>query len=142
MCPSLLRPAQVEKLLSSSAASDSHDVCKLRGPADREIHHFWAEGLAIHMHDGLVTSVEAFGDDHSYHRRLRGAQLHPGVCFGSPWAEVEKALGAARARHRAVPPPAPSALRALSATSTPRDRCVRAVGSGAALARSRRSTDQ
>ena len=80
-------------LLGSSAAAGSHDAVSLRGYKKREVHHFWAEGLAVRMENGLVYAVEVFGDNHPFHRRAPEAELLPGVHFGTPRAEVERLIG-------------------------------------------------
>ena len=87
------RFSAVEKLLTSSIASESHDVCTLRGHGSREIHHFWAEGLAVHVNDGRIEAVEAFGDHQPFHRRAPCAELSPGIHFGGSREGVVAALG-------------------------------------------------
>ena len=117
----------VEKLLASSIASESHDVCRLRGNRPFEVHHFWAEGLAVHVSDGVVVTVEVFGDDQPFHRRAAKAEMHPGVQFGSSREAVLAALGACSASPLSAPRVRPRAPQACSAPLA-RAACVRARG--------------
>ena len=86
--------SQVEKLLGLSISSDSHDVCVLQGKVAREVHHFWAEGLAVHLREGRVVAVEALGDHQQFHRRAPQAELFPGIRFGASTEEVIHVMGA------------------------------------------------
>ena len=85
--------AAVAKLLKGAIGSESHDCVRVRGFSQREVHHFWAEGLAISMERGRVYLVEAFGDDHPFHRRAPNAELYPSLFFGASSAEARKILG-------------------------------------------------
>ena len=87
------RYARVARVLGTSATADSHDLVRIRGFSKREVHHFWAEGLAVRMENGKVYAVEIFGDDHPFHRRAPEAELYPGIAFGATREHVQALLG-------------------------------------------------
>ena len=41
--------SSVARVLEKSASAASHDLVRIRGYTKREVHHFWAEGLAIRL---------------------------------------------------------------------------------------------
>ena len=50
--------------------------------------------------EGVVVTVEVFGDDQPFHRRAAKAEMHPGVQFGWSREAVLAALGARRCAPR------------------------------------------
>ena len=93
------RYSSVARVLEKSASAASHDLVRIRGYTKREVHHFWAEGLAIRLEDGKVYAVEIFGDDHPFHRRAPNAPLYPGITVGCTREEVEATLGTPSVDH-------------------------------------------
>mmetsp|Transcript_38081 Transcript_38081/g.94663 ORF Transcript_38081/g.94663 Transcript_38081/m.94663 type:complete len:618 (+) Transcript_38081:360-2213(+) len=88
------QPTTIQR--AKSRLSSSNDAIRLMvssSGSPREVHHFWDDGMAVHVEGSTVVAIEVFGDAHPFHLRGRGQNLADGISFGDHRDQVELILG-------------------------------------------------